>query len=66
MSAENNQAKQTKSDIEQAVDNIKVDSLAENLKDSADNTNTAEVQKPATLSDDEQTAFIDEELRTDQ
>ena len=55
--------KQAKSDIEQAVDNVKVDSLAENLQDGADNTNDA--QNPAKLDDKEQTSFIDEQLRTD-
>lgn len=55
--------KQAKSDIEQAVDNVKVDSLAENLQDGADDTNDA--QNPAKLDDKEQTSFIDEQLRTD-
>lgn len=55
MSQANNQPK---SDVEQAVDNLKVDKLAENLDGS-------EPQKPVSLKEEEQTSFIDDELRTD-
>ena len=57
---------QPKSDIEQAVDNIKVDKLSENLADSRNTKSTSsKEQTPANLSDTEKTAFIDDELRTD-
>ena len=55
------------SDIEQAVDNIKIDELKQNLADTIKNSSDDhdEAQKPASLSDEEKTAFIDEQLRTD-
>ena len=55
---------QTQSDIEQAVDNVKVDTLAENLQEGVNTVD--EAQKPASLNDEQQTSFIDEQLRTDQ
>lgn len=50
-----------KSDIEQAVDEVSPDKVKDNLN----NKDKGDTEKPENLSEQEQTPFIDEELRTD-
>lgn len=50
-----------KSDIEQAVDEVSPDKVKDNL----DNKDKEGAEHPENLSEQEQTPFIDEELRTD-
>lgn len=50
-----------KSDIEQAVDEVSPDKVKDNLN----NKDKEGAEHPENLSEQEQTPFIDEELRTD-
>lgn len=60
----NTENNQNTSDIEQAVDDVNVEELSKNLADDASDA-SEDTNKPASLDTDENTAFIDEELRTD-
>ena len=51
----------SKSDIEQAVDEVSPN----NVKDNLNNKDKGDTESPENLSEQEQTPFIDEELRTD-
>ena len=51
----------SKSDIEQAVDEVSPDKVKDNLN----NKDKGDTESPENLSEQEQTPFIDEELRTD-
>lgn len=57
------------SDIKQAADNVDAQKIERNLKDKKSNESTenksADIEVPEDLSDEEQTPFIDDTLRTD-